>query len=89
MIYKFEFSKAFQKQVHKLDNSIAEQIKLTVDKFTNNPSYCDWIKLKGYNNLYRIRSGNYRIIFEKNNNDNTVIILFLDVKHRREVYKNI
>lgn len=91
MRYKFEFTNKFQKQIYKLDKKIGKQIKLTTDKFIKNPDSCDWIKLKGHQFLYRIRSGEYRIIFEKQefNNENIIKILFLEVKHRKEVYRDL
>lgn len=89
MTYKFEFSKKFQKDISKLDNQTQKQIKYTIDKFIINPFSCDWIKLKGFDNYYRIRSGDYRIIFEKIEETNTIIIKFLKANHRREVYKDL
>ena len=88
MTYKFEFSSKFQKDVAKLDKQTAKQIKLAIDRFIINPFSCDWIKLKGFPNYYRLRSGDYRIIFEKIE-ANVVIIKFLRVNHRREVYKEL
>lgn len=39
-------------------------------------------KLSGYNNIFRIRVGNYRIVYRKQ--DGMYIIL---IGHRKEVYK--
>lgn len=89
--YNFEFTNKFKKQIYKLDKSTGKQIKLTIDKFILNPDSCDWKKLKGHESFYRIRSGDYRIIFEKQDfeNESIVKVLFLEVKHRREVYKDL
>ena len=89
MTYKFEFSKNFQKDVNKLDKQTKKQIKFIIDKFIINPFLCDWIKLKGVKNYYRIRSGNYRIIFEKIETSNCIIIKFLKINHRREAYRDL
>lgn len=91
MKYEFEFTNKFQKQVYKLDKKTGKQIKLTVDKFIKSPDSCDWQKLKGHKILYRLRSGDYRIIFEKRelNRKNIIKILFLEIKHRREVYRDL
>lgn len=87
MSYKFEFSKNFQKDMQKLDKQTVLQIKKSIDRFIITPDSCDWIKLKGYESYYRIRSGDYRIIFEKIES-NKIIIKFLKVNHRREVYQD-
>ncbi len=88
MTYRIEFSKKFQKDVQKLDSQVAKQIKFTIDKFIINPFSCEWVKLKGFENYYRIRNGNYRIIFEKTEHD-VIVIKFLRVKHRRDIYKDL
>ena len=44
------------------------------------------IKLKGYDNEYRIRIGDYRVRYEVN--DEEYIVILLHCKHRRDVYKN-
>lgn len=43
------------------------------------------LKLKGYDNEYRIRIGNYRVRYEINDKD--FIILLLHCKHRKDIYK--
>jgi mRNA interferase RelE/StbE len=42
-------------------------------------------KLKGYDNEYRIRIGDYRLVYEIQ--DEKLIVLILQCKHRRDVYK--
>jgi len=44
------------------------------------------IKLKGYENEYRIRIGNYRIRYEVC--DQEYILILLHCKHRKSVYKD-
>jgi len=44
----------------------------------------DLKKLKGSDNSYRIRSGNYRILFEKRESE--MVIILISVKHRKEAY---
>jgi len=85
--YNFEYSKSFKKSLSKLDIQIQKQIKSTVIKFITDSKAADFTKLQGHENLYRIRSGNYRILLEKY--DNRLLILFVDVKHRREAYKDL
>ncbi|MFN5473062.1 MAG: type II toxin-antitoxin system RelE family toxin, partial [Pseudanabaena sp.] len=43
------------------------------------------VKLVGEDNLYRIRVGNYRIIYSIQ--DNQLLILVLKIGHRRDVYQ--
>jgi mRNA interferase RelE/StbE len=41
--------------------------------------------LKGYDNEYRIRIGDYRLVYEIR--DEQLIVLLVQCKHRRDVYK--
>lgn len=42
-------------------------------------------KLSGEENLYRIRSGDYRIIYQIQ--DKILLVLVVKIGHRREVYR--
>jgi len=85
--YNVEFAKNFDKSFSKLDKTVQKQIKDVISNFLNNAKNVDLIKLKGHKDYYRIRSGNYRIILKKY--DDLLLIVFVDVKHRREVYKDL
>ena len=41
------------------------------------------IKLKGFKNMFRVRVGDYRVVYEKSKKEITVI----KVGHRKDVYK--
>jgi len=85
--YIIEFTKTFNKSFLKLEKKTQKQVKSAIANFLSNPNASDVIKLKGHKNSYRIRSGDYRIIF--NQYDSKLLILFLEVKHRKEVYKDL
>ncbi len=42
-------------------------------------------KLKGIDDVYRLRVGNFRILFEKN--DDKLVIIIIDVGNRGQIYK--
>jgi mRNA interferase RelE/StbE len=44
-------------------------------------------KLAGMDNLYRIRSGDYRIVYTINNK--ALLIIVVKIGDRKEVYKNL
>ncbi|HEV3269659.1 MAG TPA: type II toxin-antitoxin system RelE/ParE family toxin [Candidatus Rhabdochlamydia sp.] len=43
------------------------------------------IKLHGYTTLYRIRSGDYRVIYSIKKD--LLIILVVEIGHRKEIYR--
>jgi len=85
--YIIKFTKTFNKSFLKLEKKTQKQVKSAIANFLSNANASDVIKLKGHKDSYRIRSGDYRIIF--NQYDSKLLILFLEVKHRKEVYKDL
>ena len=72
------------KRIHKGDSKIAEKILKSIEAYAGNLSRKFDIKiLKGkYGDFKRLRVGNYRIIFEDEEN----IISIYEIKHRQEAY---
>ena len=58
------FSNNSKKQLERLDARIKQKILFTLEKFRNNQPV-DIIKMKGKDEEFRIRTGNYRIQLEK------------------------
>jgi mRNA interferase RelE/StbE len=85
--YVLIYSRVFNKSLSKLDKNTKLQIELAVKRLESEYKFCDTIKLTGYTDVYRFRTGDYRILFKKY--DDRLLILLLDVKHRREVYRNL
>jgi mRNA interferase RelE/StbE len=84
-----EFDKSFEKSLEKTRNkSLLQKIEKIIVDFENAKSLTDIPgvkKLSGYKYYYRIRIGEYRLGFEKIN-DNT--FRFIIVAHRKEIYKS-
>ena len=84
-IYEIKFESAAGKELSKLPNahqlSIVEKIKAL--KYEPRPHGCK--KLKGHNRMYRIRIGNYRVIYDIY--DNVLTVLVLHIGHRKDVYR--
>ena len=68
-------------QLHKLEPHISKRIAKKVDELTSNPFSKDIKKLKGSHD-FRLRVGDYRVIFEIE----TSIIYVLKVAHRKHIY---
>jgi len=77
----------YHKKAVKFINSLPMQerlrIKSAVQNLLDNPSVCDIKPLQGYKNLYRMRVGNYRVIYTKDN----VILFIADIGNRGDIYK--
>ena len=51
------------------------------------PRPAEAVKLKGTDALYRVRVGEYRIVYEVQ--DDVVVIVIVRAGHRREVYRGL
>jgi mRNA interferase RelE/StbE len=68
----------------KLDKMAVPVIRVAISRLAENPRPQGYIKLKG-EEAYRIRVGDYRIIYEINDDKITVIVVA--VGHRKYIYK--
>ena len=85
MIYEIIITKSIQKQLDNLPNNIQERVYDKISQLAEEPRPDGVVKLKGYDNEYRIRIGDYRLVYEIQ--DEQLIVLLLQCKHRRDVYK--
>ena len=82
---KLIITKRAQKDLESLDKTTQKRIAEKLDQMLVYPLSVDLKKLKGYENLWRLRVGDYRIILEIREQE--ITIYALRVMHRREVYR--
>jgi mRNA interferase RelE/StbE len=81
--YSVVLSKKAQKQLDKLPDNIAEPILDAITNLEENPRPAGNKKLKGRDG-YRIRVGNYRIIYDIY--DSELIVDVIALGHRKDIY---
>ena len=81
--YSIFLSKTAQRQLNKLDDKLVDKLIAVISNLAENPRPNGYIKLRG-RSAYRIRQGNYRIIYEVI--DNRLIINIIALGHRRDIY---
>lgn len=85
--YNVEIAPAAQRQIKKLIKRVQDRIIARIHQLSDEPRPPGMEKLKGVENLYRIRDGDYRIIYKIQ--DQALIITVVKVSNRREVYRNL
>ena len=85
-MYRIEIEPSAQRILKKIPEAAREQIAKFIAKLAFNPGQKGYKKLKGHN-LYRIRFGNYRIIYEIR--DDVLIIIVLKIGDRKDIYRNL
>ncbi len=87
MKYSVEFRPAVLKSLKRLPKKDLRRIKKRIDDLSENLPDPAATKMKGNNSFHKIRSGNYRIIYEIHND--RVVILVVKIGHRKDVYKRL
>lgn len=85
MTYTIITPKAVQKQLDALSDDVYDRIAEKIEQLAEDPRPDGVVKMKGSDNEYRIRIGDYRVRYEID--DKELIILLLQCKHRKDVYR--
>jgi mRNA interferase RelE/StbE len=85
MTYTIITPKSVQKQLDALPDDVYERIAVKIQLLAEEPRPDGVVKMKGSDNEYRIRIGDYRVRYEIDDED--LIILLLQCKHRKDVYR--
>ena len=64
-----------------------QRIKKKIDEIAENLPEPATTKIKGDNSFHKVRSGDYRIIYEIH--DERLVILVIKIGHRKDVYKKL
>jgi mRNA interferase RelE/StbE len=85
--YAVSFADPALKQLGKLDEPIRLRIVRKVRELAVDPCPAESIPLQGDTESWRIRVGDYRIVYTIH--DGRLMVLVLSVAHRREVYRDL
>ena len=84
MTYKVTLAPSAARQLRKFDPDARRRIQAAIELLAVEPRPPAAIRLVGGSGEWRVRTGNYMIVYEIN--DNEVVVLVLRMGHRREVY---
>ena len=85
MAFRIEWKKSTRKDLRKLPTSVANRLVRAVEDLAENPFPHGVEKLSGSEHAYRIRLGDYRIVYEVVAESKLVEIQ--RVRHRKDVYR--
>jgi mRNA interferase RelE/StbE len=83
-MYKVKIEKTVQKALQKINEPYFSKLKTAIISLANVPRPHGYKKLKGRDG-YRIRVGDYRIIY--NIHDDVLVIEVIDLGHRKDIYE--
>ena len=88
MKYQVHFFNSAVKEFQKLPKDIQEKVLHVIDMLRIDP-YSEVLKirkLKGGEDLFRIRIGNYRLIYKIESSSSLLVVR---IRHRKDVYKDL
>lgn len=83
--FEIHWRKSAQRELRKLDATVVPRIIHAVDELESDPRPAGCRKLRGSEYTYRIRVGNYRVLYEIL--ETRVIVEIVRVRHRKDVYR--
>jgi mRNA interferase RelE/StbE len=83
VLYNLRYYPAVKKDIKEIDRLSKDKIMHAIeDKLTSDP-FSNGIPLKGnLSECYKLRIGNYRVVYEVQGND----VIIICIKHRKDVY---
>jgi len=83
--YAVTFARSARRELETLDGSIVRRVISRIEALAQEPRPPGSRKLQGEQNLWRIRIGDYRVIFSVD--DRKRIVDIVRIRHRREAYR--
>ncbi|MBN1556207.1 MAG: type II toxin-antitoxin system RelE/ParE family toxin [Phycisphaerae bacterium] len=87
MAYRIRIKPQAEKALGKIPNPHRRRIAKAIDSLARTPRPSGCTKIVGAENAYRIRVGDYRIVYEIE--DNVLIVYVIRIAHRRDIYRNL
>jgi len=83
--YSVEISRTAERQLKRLPQGERQRIARTVAMLAIEPRPRGARKLAGYDDVFRIRTGRYRVIYSVE--EDRLVVLVLKIGHRKDVYR--
>ena len=83
--YRVELTRTAEKQLRRVAQRSRARLVEAMQALADAPRPRGARKLEGYEAVYRIRVGQYRIVYEVI--DERIVVIVLKVGHRKEVYR--
>ena len=87
MKYRIEVKRSAARALKKIPKTDRKRIADKIDSLAEEPPNPETTKMKGDNPFHRIRVGDYRIVYEIQNE--VLVILIVKIGHRKDIYRNL
>lgn len=87
MPYAVRFKPAAERAIRKLEKRDRRRLFERAAKLATDPRPADAVKLRGTDDLWRVRVGDFRIIYTIE--EDVLLVLVVKVGNRRDVYRGV
>lgn len=87
MTYRIEIAPRALRQLRKLDAPARRRIQAVIELLAVEPRPNAAAKLVGGDGAWRVRTGDYRVVYEIH--DDVLLVLVVAIGHRREIYDRL
>lgn len=84
--FRIDLTRRAAKALDAIDKPQRRRVLAVIDGLADDPRPPRCVKLTGRENQWRVRAGNYRVIYEVH--DDRLLVLVVEVGHRSEIYRS-
>ena len=85
MQYSVSITSSARRELSRIHGKDYVRIEAAIDALADDPRPTGCVKLAGDDNAWRIRVGDYRVVYEVH--DKRLLVLVVRVGHRKDIYK--
>ena len=83
--YRVTFARSARRELERLDSPTVTRVWSKIEALARNPRPVGCVKLVGPQNLWRIRIGDYRVVYSID--DAARVVDIVTVRHRKDAYR--
>ncbi|MEC4684511.1 MAG: type II toxin-antitoxin system RelE/ParE family toxin [Nitrospirota bacterium] len=83
--YEVQWKHSAEKDLRSIDKQYIPRILEAIESLFDNPFTSQYRKLQGAESSYRIRVGDYRVIYQVDTEKKLIVIYH--VRHRKDIYR--
>ena len=85
--YKIVWKSTAEKDIRRIDRQFIPIILKKIEELSEHPLPLNYRKLSGVSASYRIRIGDYRVIYQVDEIMKAIIVIY--VRHRKDAYRKL
>ena len=85
MAYEIEVIRSAARELRRLDSQVRRRVLAKIESLKADPRPAGCRKLTGSEDLWRVRVGEYRVVYTIR--DARLVVVIIRARHRRDVYR--